>query len=123
MAHAGLLKEVCFHTSLVAEPMTEVYPGFAVAANSANFPALFTGNGAMTVGVLGPWYVKYTNTFLLSTHEQTKAVQTPRIHTLEQPNYRSLSRVGPSTLNLLWKTVQERSRILSRWVVQQFFRE
>jgi hypothetical protein len=28
--------------------------GFAVAANSANFPALFTGNGAMTVGVLGP---------------------------------------------------------------------
>lgn len=29
--------------------------GFAVGANSANFPALLTGNGAMTVGVLGPW--------------------------------------------------------------------
>ncbi|KZP19362.1 RmlC-like cupin, partial [Athelia psychrophila] len=28
--------------------------GFAIAANSANFPALLTGNGAMTVGVLGP---------------------------------------------------------------------
>ncbi|KAF7974600.1 hypothetical protein HWV62_44822 [Athelia sp. TMB] len=28
--------------------------GFAVGANSANFPALLTGNGAMTVGVLGP---------------------------------------------------------------------
>jgi len=28
--------------------------GFAVAANSATFPALLTGNGAMTVGVLGP---------------------------------------------------------------------
>jgi hypothetical protein len=28
--------------------------GFAVSANSANFPALLTGNGAMTVGVLGP---------------------------------------------------------------------
>lgn len=29
--------------------------GFAVGANSANFPALLTGNGAMTVGVMGPW--------------------------------------------------------------------
>ncbi|KIM92214.1 hypothetical protein PILCRDRAFT_115312 [Piloderma croceum F 1598] len=28
--------------------------GFAVAADSATFPALLTGNGAMTVGVLGP---------------------------------------------------------------------
>ncbi|KZP30792.1 RmlC-like cupin [Athelia psychrophila] len=28
--------------------------GFAIGANSANFPALLTGNGAMTVGVLGP---------------------------------------------------------------------
>jgi len=28
--------------------------GFAVGANSANFPALLTGNGAMTVGVMGP---------------------------------------------------------------------
>jgi hypothetical protein len=28
--------------------------GFAVGANSQNFPALLTGRGAMTVGVLGP---------------------------------------------------------------------
>jgi len=28
--------------------------GFAIGATSANFPALLTGNGAMTVGVLGP---------------------------------------------------------------------
>jgi len=28
--------------------------GFAVQATSTNFPALLTGNGAMTVGVLGP---------------------------------------------------------------------
>ena len=33
------------------------HSGFAISANSANFPALFTGNGAMTVGVMGPWYV------------------------------------------------------------------
>jgi len=28
--------------------------GFAIGATSTNFPALLTGNGAMTVGVLGP---------------------------------------------------------------------
>lgn len=81
-AHAELPKEVCFYTSLVAEPVTEVYPGFAVPANSANFPALLTGNGAMTVGVLGPWYVTISAhfyfTYVLRTNKS--GANSPHTH-------------------------------------------
>lgn len=82
MARAAVPKEVCSPPYLPRYAADDL-PGFAVGANSANFPALLTGNGAMTVGVLGPWYVTINYDCQCSIHlfySANSGANSPHLH-------------------------------------------